>query len=387
MEAPTRLLIVTAAFGEGHNSAARNLALAAEVDGAATKVADPCQAATPITTNLVSRAYRFVTTHMPRTWARVYQMTDRCDFSKPRLPLMRKPENTLARMIDEFRPDAVVSTYPLYPYFLDRIQNQADKQVKIPVFTVVTDSIEINASWLRAPADYWLVSDPETHKVMANAGLPRERIIDTGFPVNPVFEKLTPVAESDPCKPFRILYFATAKRPFIRRHGRALLEASPDVKITIVMGRNTRLLNKKAGELRSEYPGRVRLIGWTRKVPELMNRHHLIVGKAGGATVHEALAARCPMLIHHLVPGQEEGNLALLRHIGGGDLADTADALQQRVRALLADDAWQWRQMKHALIAHNRIAGGRTAAEFILGYLRNPKLATPPADTSSSPHT
>lgn len=381
MDAPPRLLIITAAFGEGHNSAARNLALAANAAGAATKVADPCQAATPVTTGVVSRAYRFVTTHMPRTWARIYQMTDQCDFSKPRLPLMRKPENTLARMIHDFRPDAVISTYPLYPYFLDRILRQDEGPAKFPVFTVVTDSIEINASWLRAPTDYWLVSDPETQKIMVDGGLPSERIIDTGFPVNPIFEKLTPVPETDPCEVFRILYFATPKRPYIRRHGRALLDASPEVKLTIVMGRNTRLLNKKARELRAEYPGRVRLIGWTRKVPELMNRHHLVVGKAGGATVHEALAARCPMLIHHLVPGQEEGNLALLRHIGGGDLADTAMDLQKRVQKLLVEDAWEWRQMKKALINHNRIAGGRTAAEFILDYLRNPKLATPPVDS------
>jgi len=381
METPPRLLIVTAAFGEGHNSAARNFALAAGIAGAATKVTDPCQAATPMTTQLVSRAYRFVTTHMPRTWARIYQMTDRCDFSKPRIPLMRKPENTLAQMVRDFNPSAVISTYPLYPYFLDRILNQADAPPTFPVFTVVTDSLEINASWLRAPTDYWLVSDAETRKVMINAGLPDARIIETGFPVNPLFENLTPVAKSDSCEPFRILYFATAKRPFIRRHGRALLDASPDVRLTIVMGRNTRLLNKKARELRAEYPGRVRLIGWTRKVPELMNRHHLVIGKAGGATVHEAIAARCPMLIHHLVPGQEEGNLALLRHIGGGDLADSPGKLQLRVQSLLAEHAKEWRMMKNALVSHNRIAGARTAAEFVLDYLRNPKLATPPADS------
>lgn len=37
-----RILIITAAFGEGHNSAARNLALALDLMGAETRVADPC---------------------------------------------------------------------------------------------------------------------------------------------------------------------------------------------------------------------------------------------------------------------------------------------------------------------------------------------------------
>lgn len=376
MQPAPRILIVTAAFGEGHNSAARNLAIAATACGAEARVEDPCQLATPRTTYWVSRAYRFVTTHMPKTWAAIYRMTDRCDFSEPRIPLMRKPERALLSMINEFQPTAVVSTYPLYPYFLHRIKEGLGPDAILPVFTVVTDSLEINASWLRAPSDFWLVSDPETLKVMQKADLPAEKIVDTGFPVNPVFETLNPVPETDPCNPFRILYFATAKRPFILRHGRALLEASPTVRLTIVMGRNTRLLNSKARELRAEHPGRVRLIGWTRKVPELMNRHHLIIGKAGGATVHEAIAARCPMLIHHLVPGQEEGNLALLRHIGAGDLANDTGTLTERVRELLADDAASWRRMKHALIRHDRTAGGRVAAEFVLDYLRNPKLAT-----------
>ena len=376
MNSPLRLLIVTAAFGEGHNSAARNFAIAAEKIGAIVQVEDPCLVGSPRVTRMVSQGYRVVTTHFPKIWARLYAMTDRCDFSKTRMPVMRKPENALAAMIREFRPDAVVSTYPLYPYFLARIARNGETGKHLPVFTVVTDSIEINAAWLRSPSDRWLVTDSDTRQVMAEAGLPAERIVDTGFPVNPVFEALTPMDVGDACVPFRVLYFATAKRPFIRRHGRAILEASPHIKLTIVMGRNTRILNAKARQLRAEYPGRVRLIGWTRKVPELMNDHHLIIGKAGGATVHEAIAARCPMLIHHLVPGQEEGNLELLRRISAGELADTPDAITQQLRGLLADDAAAWRKMKQALIRHDRTAGGRIAAEFILDYLRNPKLAT-----------
>ena len=171
---------------------------------------------------------------------------------------------------------------------------------------------------------------------MIDKGIPAEKIVETGFPVNPVFSELTPLDPSAACDPFRILYFPTAKRPFVRRHARALLEASR-VRLTIVLGRNVRLLYSRAREIQKAYPGRVRIIGWTRRVPQLINNHHLVVGKAGGATVHEAIAARCPMLIHHLVPGQEEGNLRLLEIIGAGQLADTPAALTRSVTELLAD--------------------------------------------------
>lgn len=370
---PPRILIVTAAFGEGHNSAARNLAQALDAAGAVTRVADPCLLGAPGLTALLSRAYRLVTNHAPAVWGAIYRSTDRCDFSR-RSPVMRLPERALGALIDEFKPSALVCTYPLYPYFMKRIPQgfRAD----LPVFTVVTDSIEINAAWLRAPSDFWIVSDPATRDGVIRSGLAAEKVVDTGFPVPPVFARLGSIAADDPCDPFRVLYFATAQRSFVLSHGRALLGASPAVRLTLVLGRDVRRLYPRALRLKREFPGRVRLIGWTRRVPQHLASHHLVVGKAGGATVHEAIAARCPMLIHHLVPGQEEGNLQLLETIGGGGLADSPGALGRRLHDLLADRASGWRTMKEALARHGRDSGALHAAGFILRNLHHSSSAS-----------
>ncbi len=366
-----RLLIVTAAFGEGHNSAARNMALAAKARGWESLVSDPCLSATPHATAVLQWAYRIVTTRFPRIWEKIYKATDKCDFSRPNLPLMRGPERFLQTQVDEYKPTAIVATYPVYPYFLERHFEETGH--RIPVFTVVTDSIEINASWLRAPTDWFLVTDRTTLETMRCWGVPEEKIISTGFPVNPTFTNLPKLPPDDPCKPFKVLYFATGKKPFIRRHGRAILEASPDVSITIVMGKNFRALQSRARELKAAYPGRVKLLGWTRKVPTLLTTHHLAIGKAGGATVHEAIAARCPMLIHHLVPGQEEGNLQLLQQLGAGDLAERSREITAAIRTMLANDATRWRRMKAALITHDRNDGAIVATEFISSHLTNAK--------------
>lgn len=361
-----RILVVTAAFGEGHNSAARNLALALDKLGAVTQVADPCLVGMPGLTSILSRGYRFITNRMPRLWAAFYRSTDRIDFSRRTSPVMRFPERALGRLIDEFRPVAIVSTYPLYPYFLKRLPQGLRR--KLPMFTVVTDSIEINAAWLRAPSDWWLVTDALTRDGMVRWGLRPDAVVDTGFPVHPVFAELPPMP-SDGADPFRVVYFATARKSFVCDHGHALLRADPDVTLTIVMGRNVRRLWPVVKALKDEYPGRVRAIGWSKRVPRLLTTHHLVVGKAGGATVHEAIAARCPMLIHHLVPGQEEGNLRLLEHIGGGALADKPHLLQSTVARLLRDDRAGWRAMKEALARHDRNSGAQTAARFILDHL------------------
>lgn len=370
MSRNTRILIITAAFGEGHNSAAKNLGLALDARGIENRVIDPCLLAAPHSTAVIQWGYRIVTTHFPKIWEQIYYATDKCDFSKPSLPLLRGPESFLQTYIEEYKPSAIVSTYPVYPYFLKRHFDETG--VSLPVFTVVTDSIEINASWLRAPTSYFLVTDKATLETMRCWGIPEEEIINTGFSVNPAFSKISPVPSDDDCKPFRVLYFPTAKKPFIRRHSRAILDASPDVRLTIVMGKNFRLLQSRARQIRAEYPGRVRLLGWTRKVPELLNSHHLVVGKAGGATVHEAIAARCPMLIHHLVPGQEEGNLKLLQQLNAGDLAENPKDLTEAISKMLAQDCAKWRRMKDTLAEHGRNDGAITSASFILDHIPSP---------------
>ncbi len=369
MSNPFRLLILTAAFGEGHNTAARNLALALGEGGAAVRVCDPCLEATPLSTRALERLYRFGTDHLPLGWKAAYELVDRFDLSRMGAVFTRDAERWLAAAVAEFQPAAVVSAYPLYPYLLERIFMKTGRRV--PVFTVITDSMEINRSWLRPHSDFLLVTDSGSRDKLLAEGFPPEKVLDTGFAVSPVFAGLRPLGADDPCAPFRVLFFPTACRRGLEPMAAALLEASPAVRLTLALGKNLRRLGPQALRVQRARPGRVRLRGWTRRVPFLLENHHLVVGKAGGATVHEAIAATCPMLIHHLVPGQEEGNLALLRALGAGNLARRPAELAGQVAAMLEDSAAGWRAMKQALTRHNRKSGAAAAARFILDTLRS----------------
>lgn len=357
-------MITSAGFGDGHNSAANNLA-AALIENAEVEVIDPCERGSPRINQYLRQFYRFITTHTPALWARIYNSTEKHDFSKERLPMMRKPENALHDLLFSFDPHAIISTYPLYPYFIDRSFRRGAK--KIPVFTVITDSIEINGAWRNAPTDYWLVTDPYTKQELVQSGLPADKIIVTGFAVHPRFQNLVTLPADAPCTPFKVLYFATAKKPTVRKYLRAILDVPGErTTVTIVLGRNVRSLYDRAREIQRQFPGRVHIKGWTRHVPELLTSHHLTVGKAGGATVHEAIAASCPMLVNHLVPGQEEGNLALLKEIGAGMLANTHQEITQSIKELLSDDAAKWRVMKRNLINYAIPCGSAAAADFVL---------------------
>lgn len=362
-----RILITTAGFGDGHNSAARNL-LSAFQQQADAKVIDPCALAAPTLNGFLQKTYRSMTTHLPKLWHKVYCSTDRQDFSKQQLPFMRPPENRLHQEIREFAPHAIISTYPLYPYFVERLFQQGHPRV--PVYTVVTDSIAINAAWINAPTDYWLVTDPHTKLDLINKGLPPEKIVDTGFAVHPDFQHLEPICSKDSCTPFRVLYFPTSKKPFVRRTSRAVFASKhKNLELTIVLGRNFRKLYSRAKEVKQAHPEQVKIVGWTKRVAELISSHHIAIGKAGGATVHEAIAATCPMLVHHLVPGQEEGNLNLLKHFHGGELAEHPKDITDTINRLLNNDAQQWRAMKRSLEQHRRPSGAQTIANLVLKHI------------------
>ena len=95
----------------------------------------------------------------------------------------------------------------------------------------------------------------------------------------------------------------------------------PDLDLTITVGRDASLKAKLSERLR-EYGDRVRVYGWTNQMPRLLMSHHLVIAKAGGAMVQEAIAARCPMIINQVIPGQEEGNARLIRKLGVGAVAE-----------------------------------------------------------------
>ena len=357
-----KILILSASFGDGHNSAARHLAEALQ-ENAEALVADPCHLGNPHINRFLCRAYREITTYTPKIWAWMYRSTDRQDFSKP-LPFIAKTEDAVANLLDDFQPDIVVNTYPLYPYMVER---QFEARTRVPVITVITDSIEINAAWTKSPSDHFLITDNHTREGLLTQKLPPKKIQVIGFPVSPRFENLPKIAPTDSIKPFRVLFFPTAKSPHVNDIIRSVL--NHDTEITVVLGRNVRRLYRKTHALKKEFPGRIRIKGWTRKVPELLSSHHLVIGKAGGATVHEAIAAQCPMLVHHIVPGQEEGNIELLERLKTGSLATSAKAIAESIGSLLADDGRLWRDQKTRLTQHARPSAAREAAAFILSQV------------------
>ncbi|MFI5335929.1 MAG: galactosyldiacylglycerol synthase [Opitutales bacterium] len=362
----TRILILTAGYGEGHNSAARALRDAfAEHPGTEAEMIDLFALRAPRLNALSRRAYLGMINHVPAIWSGTYRWLDR----SPRAPLLfralRSHTQLLARLIREKNPDALVCTYPVYPWLLAGLR--AAGEPLPPIYTVVTDAITINSLWYRAPADGWFVTDPDSAEVLLQAGVPPGRVHVTGFPVASAFADRAPSLQPpDPRQSSqrRILYMINSDRARALETARALL-LWKNWHLTITAGRD-RVLQDKLVRLTRGAPAQADVLGWTDRIPHLLMTHHVVISKAGGATTQESINALCPMLVNQIVPGQEEGNYELLRRHGAGALAETPMALVNFLHHALDGEAALWRRWRENLKKIARPAAARDIAAQVL---------------------
>ncbi len=359
-----RILLLTAGFGEGHNTAARCIAEAlGEHPGVETSVVDVYLETVPRFTKVLQSGYCLAINKLPFIWSAIFSVLDKPGALEKSLPFAGNLRNALKRVLEEYKPDVIVSTYPLYAYLLRQLRQQGHTASTVPLFTMVTDSTAINSSWYRAGSEAFLLADEETAEVLRKGGADPCTLRVLGFPVAHRLAALEPCPGGD--GPRKVLYLPSSRATHTLAVIREL-QKLPNIEITIVTGRLQRL--HQVIEASGVIDGvKTHLVGWTDKIPELLCRHHLYVGKAGGAIVHEAMAARCPILVSHVVPGQEEGNIELIeRHDIGRLAAHYPETLAASVAEVFANHDATWNRWKKNLQTISRPAASCDIASFIL---------------------
>lgn len=364
-----RVLILTAGFGEGHNAAARALVAAFdEAHGPGTaRLLDVFALAAPRLNALTRRSYLGLINRAPRIWSAIYAWLDRSTFFPRGLWLFRRELRVLAEHLDAVQPTVLCSTFPAYAFMLQALAQRG--RTLPPHYNVVTDSISINSLWWRVPCAGWFLPNEDSAAVLRHAGIAPALVHSSGFPVTNFFRTHAGrFAPTDPgASPPRILYIINSGTAHAEETVRRLL-AESGWELTCAVGRDEalrqKLLRLAAGRTRPAV-----FLGWTDEIPRLLMTHHVVISKAGGATTQEAIAARCPMIVNQIVPGQEEGNYELLRRHGIGALAETPDAVIRELRRAFDRRGEVWHQWRHAVSAIARPAAARTIVAHILPAL------------------
>lgn len=353
------VLVLTAGFGEGHNAAARNLAAALQEKGNGVEVHDIFAEAYGPLNRLVQRIYLLVINHVPLLWSAVFFLLDRTPVVGGGIGVFSRASLLLSRLVTGLRPDVIVSTYPGYGHMLDHIRKRNGTGTA-KLVTIVTDSLTVNSVWFRCGSDFFLVPNSATAQVMESAGVPVAKIRVTGFPVPLVFAD-PPISRKQPR--FHVLFMVNSAHHLAQSVVEELCEIE-GIHLTVTVGRDGEL--GRTLDLLAKARGKdIEIYGWTPEIPNLIRRSHLLISKAGGATVQEALAARTPMIITQIIPGQEEGNARLLIESGAGELATTPAAIAEAVRRTFADGGRIYRERFAATAPLSHPDAARTTAAFL----------------------
>jgi len=309
------ILILTASTGAGHDSTAAALsdALGATLPRARVLVQDPL-GARAARSSAVGWWYDLVAARAPRLWGWLYHLSNnRCGVWLGALIVAALYGRRLRATIRAVRPDLIISVHPLCARLA--AQSLRATRRRTPHQCVVTDLASVHRYWAADDIAVFYAATPEAAAALAFHGIPLGRIRVTGLPLRRAFAAPphATAPQGDVVPRVVVLDGGRATRA-LERAVRALLVPGAALRVTVVCGDNERLRRR----LRAMTAGRATVLGRCDDVAGLMRASSVVVTKAGSATLAEAWSQARPALVYRVLPGQEEGNVALLDHNGRG---------------------------------------------------------------------
>lgn len=330
-----RLLVLSVGYGQGHHAAGAAMVEHYESRGWKTRMVDICADASPGLFRLTQVFYRLCVRKAPWLWGVTYSLTDTADWAGLVRGFVFKPVlRCLQMLLQEFEPDLIICTYPLFAYMLDAVG------ATVPYVLVVTDAQEISRPWMCSKAPLVIVPDEVSARMVRERyGYDDAEVVPAGFPVLKAFapaeDRETP---SDEC--LRILYGAYRRYGGVVADVEAILREFPHVELTVLAGQYTRRLQRLFEPFCRS--GRATILRETAHMPEMLRKSHVYIGKAGAATMFECYAASVPTIVNYILPGQEQGNLQLLLQDAAGCHAESTTHLIQILHRLMSDNAAVW---------------------------------------------
>lgn len=381
-EAPhLRALLLSASLGGGHQKAGEALtqALGELAPGFEAVHSDYLTYLNPLERSLSAGLYMLWLRYSPASYRFFYDWTNReGEWKVITQSFSWAGVMGMARDLRRARPQLVVSSYTA-PATLAGVVRERLKMRFLNAM-VVTD-YSIHKHWARPEADLLLVPTEQARSELIGWGIPAERLCVTGIPILPRYRTLVGADKAElrrrfglrPDEPVILVSSGAAQGTY---HGVNEVCAAASALGTRVQV----LLPAVSGPLGVERLGSATIhrLGYTADFPELLAASDLVVGKAGGLTVAEALALGVPLLVYQPIPGQEEGNARYLVAEGAALWAKNAWELRRDLLSLLGDPT-RLRAMSASARRLGRPDAAFDAARLLLSRLGVPVKEGVPA--------
>lgn len=333
-----RLLLCHAPFGSGHTMAKVALEEAIRQEDIAI-VCHSMDVFSYLPQRMIQTmliGYRLMLSHMPSAYRRLYRLGEKSSVSMGMRLFLRYLQKKVQKELCDYCPDAIVCTHATPTMLASMLREEG--RIDVPIIAVVTD-YTLHRLWIHPQVDRYFVAHDALKSKLIAQGIATERISVSGIPVRGCFY---------PGKKRH-----GAKQILVMGGGWGLIDLSAimrtvtrldkSLEVKIIAG-SERGRDKICRALQG-YSHHIEVEGYCQNVDEAMSRATVLITKAGGVTVAEAMAMRVPLILFGSLPGQEEANEAYLREVGVALVASNEAELAHLIVALLENRDKQCERM------------------------------------------
>ncbi len=305
-----KILILYNSIGLGHKSIAENIGYYLEQDGCEVKYGDILEVQGNWLSSAAAWLYHIFLTTLPFVWSFLYLNNTVTNLLlRFRTKTAGKNYHRVKAVIDQFQPNVVISTHTVSSSIISFLKTKGFYGGK---FVIAFSDFHLHRFWLYDNADLYLVNIEEQKQQMVNLGISAEKIKICGITLKPQsvvdakgVKGHLGISQDDKV----VLISSGSQGTDIDTSLLKFFANKPKIKTIVVCGKNSRLREQleKAFANTNIIP-----LGFYKPMEELYAIYDIYITKPGGLYTAEALRWNLPMLISHLLPGQEQLNFEYL---------------------------------------------------------------------------
>ncbi len=360
MSKKEKLLIVSCSTGSGHFRAAESIRLTCQNLYPNTEVLhiDMADYLDEIARIYVVWLYDFFSVRIPSSYKFTYYKTDKefiQKLFKLLAPIIRLGSKKFLERINDYQPDAIISTHflpqlifpknfstPTSVVITDYHAHRIWLAPKIKNFFVATEEMKNNLSRLYFGAKSRILDSDESESGEKLYGL-GEKTTVSGIPIHPNFFKEKNISklktrlniEND--WPIILVMPTSWGEIDIKEAITAIFSYNKNINVVAVSGKNNKRGWNDLKAVKDSGQKNFTILKNTPNIDEWMRIADIIISKAGGLTISEAMYLQKPLLIINPIPGQEEYNTAYLEKNHYCLRANSGDDLAKKIKILLAN--------------------------------------------------
>ena len=311
-------------------------------------------------------AYLWLVKNVPCVWEKIDRYQKRQTQTSPEW-FYRRECRKLFDLAEQIQPAAIIATEVGCGEIAALIKR--DLKLEVPLIAVNLD-YDSDRAWIQPETDLYCLATVLIQKDFLRLGASPEKIKIWGAPLNSEFKHSSDAERCVKREKVCDWLGLNQKEQIVLISGggeglgkiEAIVKQLFDLSVQIIVltGDNEKLKNRLE---KFEAPGRIRILGWTEKVPQLMQAADVLISKLG-LTFYEAMACGLPIVALEPPPGAERIQYNLLENFGVGRAVKTVKEAAAAVGELLADD-----NLLQEMRAKTKTINSLQAAEKLASWL------------------